>query len=99
MWHFIFETLWGWWGVAGLVVVGCVVVGYFIPSLRLAALAVGGVFISGATIFSKGYAARAKLEAARKEEAVRKAREDYDKIDKRNDTPDTVSKRLGDGTF
>ncbi len=45
MWHFIFETLWGWWGVAGITVIVCIVVGYFVPSLRIAMLAVAGAAV------------------------------------------------------
>lgn len=99
MWHFIFETLWGWWGVAGVVVIACGVVAYLIPQFRIYALAVAGVFISAATIYTKGNRDRAKLENKRKEEAVAKARKDYADIEARPDTPDTVSKRLRDGSF
>lgn len=99
MLHFIFETLWGWWGVAGITVIVCVVVGYFVPSLRLAMLAVAGAALSMATAFTKGYNARGKLETKRKEAAVKKAKEDYAKIDARPDTPADVSKRLRDGSF
>ena len=99
MWSFIFETLWGWWGVAGAVVIGCAIIGYFVPSLRLTMLAIGGAFIAGASIYTKGNRDRAALEARRKEEAVAKAREKYDEIDKRPDTPSGASKRLRDGNF
>ena len=99
MMHFIFDTIYGWWGVAGITVIACVVVGYFVPSLRLAMLAVAGAAVSMATAFSKGYRARGKLEAQRKEQAVKKAKDDYAKIDSRKDTPDTVSGRFRDGTF
>ena len=99
MLHFIFETLWGWWGVAGIAVVVCAAVAYFIPSLRLAMLAVVGVVLSSASIYTKGNRDRAKLEARRKEEAVKNARAKYDKIDQRKDTPETVARRLRDGSF
>jgi hypothetical protein len=99
MWDFIFGTLWGWWGVAGLTVIGCIVVGYFIPSVRMWAIGVAGVVLSGAAIYTKGNRDRAALEAKRKEEAVAKARKEYDEIDNRPDTPDDVARRLREHGF
>lgn len=99
MWQAVFDSIWTWWGLAGTVVIGCVVVGYFIPSLRLAALAAAGVALSAASIFTKGYNARSKLEQKRREEAVAKRQKDDARIDNRPDTPADVSKRLRDGSF
>ncbi len=97
--HFLFETLWGWWGVAGVVVIVCGLLAYIFPQFRIWAIAVAGVFVSAATIYTKGNRDRAALEARRKEEAVRNARGKYDKIDSRNDTPDDVARRLRDHGF
>lgn len=99
MMHFIFDTMFGWWGVAGLAVAGCIVVGYFIPSLRLTMLAIAGVFLSSASIYSKGNRDRAALEKRRRDAAVKKAQDDYADIENRPDTPASVSKRLRDGSF
>lgn len=99
MMEFIFGTVWGWIGTAGLVVIGCAVVAYFIPQFRIHALAVAGVFISAATIYTKGTRDRARLEARRKEEAVQKARKQYDEIDTRPDSNESVAKRMRDGSF
>lgn len=99
IWQYVFSTLWGWLGVAGVTVIICGAIAWFIPPLRRIALEVAGVVVAAATIYAKGSRDRANLEKRRKEEAVRKAREAYDEIDKRPDTPDTVSKRLRDGTF
>ena len=99
MLHFIFDTVFGWVGVAGLVVIACIVVGYFIPGLRLIALEVAGGVLAAASIYAKGSHDRAVLENQRKEEAVKRAREAYAKIEARPDTPGTVSKRLGSGTL
>lgn len=94
-----FSSMLGWLGVTGVVVLICGVVAWFVPPLRAPALAIAGVMISLATIYSKGNRDRAALEARRKEEAVRKAKVEYDAIDKRPDTPDDVSRRLRDGSF
>lgn len=99
MLHFIFDTVFGWIGVAGLVVIGCIAVGYFIPGFRLIAIEIAGVVISAATIYTKGSRDRAALEQKRKDEAVRKAQKDYAEINARPDNPDTVSKRFRDGSF
>lgn len=97
--HFIFETLYGWWGVAGITVVVCLVLGYFFPSLRVILLAVAGVAISFATAFTKGWTARGRMERTRQDEAVQQARKEYDQIDARPDTPADVADRLRRGGF
>ena len=99
MWDFIFSSVWGWIGTAGIVVIASLVVGYFFPQFRIYALGVIGIVVSAATIYTKGSRDRAALENRRKEEAVRKANAAFDKIDARPDTPDSVAKRLRDGSF
>jgi len=96
---FLWNTLWGWWGVTGVILVVCGVIAWLIPTLRLtmieAALAVLAVVAS----YTKGNRDQANLEQRRKDEAVQKAKEDYAKIDARPDTPDDVAKRLRDNNF
>ena len=92
--HFMFETLWGWWGVAGVAVIVCGILAYVFPQFRIIALAIAGVFVSAASIYTKGNRDRAALEARRKEEAVQKARKKYDEIDARPDTPADLADRL-----
>ncbi len=99
MLHFIFETLWGWWGVAGIAVVVCAAVAYFIPSLRQSMLAIAGSAIWLASAFTKGWAAAKKDEKRKTDAAVAKARKEYDAIDARRDTPADVAERLRRGTF
>lgn len=94
MMHAIFGTVWGWIGTAGIVCIACGAVAYFIPQFRIYALAVVGVVVSAATIYTKGNRDRAKLETKRKEEAVRNARKKYDEIENRPDTPDTLADKL-----
>lgn len=96
---FIFGTVWGWIGTAGLVVIACIVVGYFFPGLRTIALAVAGVFISFATVYTKGSRDHAAAERRKTEAAIKKVNEDYDHIETRPDTPDTVADRLRRGSF
>lgn len=97
--HFIFGTIAGWLGTAGIVVVICGVVAWFVPGFRRIAIEIAAVVIAAATIYTKGNRDRAALEQQRKDEAVKKAQDDYAKIDQRQDTPGDVSKRLRDGTF
>ncbi len=97
--HAIFDTLYGWWGVAGIMVIVCVAVGYLVPSLRLSMIAVGGAAIWLASAFTKGWAAAKKDDKRRTDEAVAKARKEYDAIDARPDTPADVADRLRRGNF
>jgi hypothetical protein len=96
---FLFSTVWGWIGIAGVIAVACMAVAWFVPPLRTVALAVGGAAIAAATIYTKGSRDRAALEQKRKDEAVKKAREKFDAIDARPDDPKTVKDRLDRGTF
>lgn len=97
--EFIFNTLWGWWGVAGVTVLVCVAVGYFVPSLRLSMIAVGGAAIWLASAFTKGWRAAKADDRRRTENAVNAARKEYDQIDARPDTPADVADRLRRGGF
>lgn len=96
---FIFGTVWGWVGTAGVVVIVCVVVGYFIPAWRGIVIAIGGIAVSAASIYTKATRDRAALEKRRRDEAVAKARDEYDKIDARPDTPADVARRLREHGF
>lgn len=60
LWHWIFDSIWGWIGTAGIVVIICVVVGYFVPGLRLIALEVAAVVLAAASIYTKGNRDEAK---------------------------------------
>lgn len=95
----VFSSLAGWLGITGIIVVGCLAVAWFFPPFRRIALIVAGVALSVATIYAKGNRDRAALERRRKEEAVRRAREKYDEIDKRPDTDDDVTRRLRNNGF
>jgi len=99
MWEFLFSSLWGWIGVTGVVVIICGAVAWFVPPLRGYALMAAGTALALTGIYTKGHRDRAALEARRKEEAVRRAQAEYDKINKRPDTPADVEKRLSNGTF
>lgn len=99
MWEFIFGSLWGWIGTAGVIVAVCFAVAWLIPQSRPYAIAIAVVAVSLATAYTKGNRDRSRLEARRKEEAVQKAQKDYAEIDARPDTSDDVVKRLRDGSF
>lgn len=91
--------LFGWLGLGGGTVAIALAVAWFFPPFRRIALMVAGVALAAASIYAKGNRDRAALEAKRKEEAVRKAQEDYAKIDARPDDPDDVAKRMRRGDF
>lgn len=97
--HAIFDTLYGWWGVAGITVIFCVALGYFVPSLRLSMIAIAGAAIWLASAFTKGWAAAKADDQRKTEEAIQKARAEYDQIDARPDTTDDVANRLRGGNF
>lgn len=99
MMDFIFGTMWGWIGTAGVVGVVCGVVAYFVPQARLTMAAIAGVFISAASVYSKGSRDRAAADKRATEAAVKKAQQDYDHIETRPDTPDTVADRLRKHSF
>lgn len=94
MWDFLFNSLWGWLGIAGITVVGAFAVAWFFPPFRSMALAVAASAAGAAAIYTKGNRDRAALEERRKEAAIAEAKEKYDEIDKRVDTPADVADRL-----
>lgn len=96
---YIFSHLWGWVGITGIIIAACVAVAIIVPQFRGAALAIAAAAVGATSIYAKGQRDRAALEQKRKEEAVRKAREAYDKIDARPDDPESADKRLRDGSF
>src|SRR5678816_2857255 len=97
--HFMFETLWGWWGVAGVAVIVCGILAYVFPQFRIIALAIAGVFVSAASIYTKGNRDRAALEKRRQEEAVRNVKKKYDEIDAHPRSPSTTADELRRGEF
>ena len=94
MWDFLFHSLAGWLGITGIIVVICGVVAWFFPPLRRIAIEVGAVVLAAAALYAQGSRDRAALEQRRKDEAVAKARKEYDQIDARPDTPADVADRL-----
>lgn len=99
IWEWMFNSLWGWVGVTGLIVAAAIVVAFFVPQLRGTMLAVAGAALAIGAAYAKGQRDRANLEHRRKERAVKQAREKYDAINRRPDTDRTVEDRLRDGGF
>lgn len=99
MWPDWINPLVGWLGLGGVSIAGLLAVAFFFPPFRKMALAAAGVMFAALAIYRKGYRDNAELESQRREEAVRKAREAYDKIDDRPDDAKSVDKRLRDGSF
>lgn len=54
MWDFLWHSIWGWVGGAGLIVVACAAVGYFFPPLRRVAIEIAGVVLAATAIYAKG---------------------------------------------
>ena len=92
-------SLLGWEITAGGIIAACLAVAWFFPPFRKYALLVAAAVGAVLGIYRKGYKDREALEIKRKEEAVQKARADYEKIDNRGTTPDDAAKRLRDGSF
>lgn len=57
---FLFNTIYGWIGTAGLVVAACAVVAWYFPPFRQAAISIAGVVITAAAIYAKGNRDEAK---------------------------------------
>ena len=67
MLHFLFDSIWGWIGTAGVVVLICAIIGYFVPSLRLLMLEIGGGILAAAASYAKGN----RDEAAKWNQAIK----------------------------
>lgn len=91
---FLWHSTAAWLGLGGVAIVGLAVAAWFIPGFRLLALEIGGGILAAGALMAKGARDQKIRDEKRKEEAVRKAKESYAKIDARPDTPDTVTDRL-----
>lgn len=67
----LFNSLWGWAGVGGLVIAGALAVAWFVPPLRGLALTVAGAAAGALTLYGKGYADAARRKDAQREKAER----------------------------
>lgn len=99
MTDFIFSTVWGWIGTAGIIVIAGLVVGYLIPQTRIYVIGIIGVAISLATIYTKATRDERARQQRLKDEAVNDAQNKYRKIDSRPDDPGTVADRLRNNNF
>lgn len=98
MWQFIFSSVWGWIGTAGVIVIACGVVGWLIPQSRPYVIALAVVALSVATAFTKGFLARGKKEQEKRDAVVKKLDTDYQAIEKRTDA-NRARDRLRDDSF
>lgn len=99
MWDWLFNTLWGWWGVTGLIVIGAGVIAFLIPQLRGPMIGLIGAALAITAAYSKGRRDQLERERQRKERVIKRKQEEYHAVDKRPDTDKTVEDRLRDGTF
>ena len=95
LWHSTIGLL----GLGGAIIAACGAIAYFFPPFRKLAIEIGGLILAVMAIYGKGVKDRAAEEAKRKEEAVKKAQADYDRIDKKPETPDTITDKLNSGRF
>jgi hypothetical protein len=90
----------GWIDFAsGGIIIAAIAVIFLIPPLRGYAIAAIGLAVVVLTIYRKGKSDQAALERKRRDEAVRRAKEEYDEIDRRRDDPESVRRKLSDGSF
>ena len=94
-----FSPLVGWSLAGGGVIAAAAAVAWFFPPFRKYAIAAGLVALGLIGVYRKGYKDSSARENKRKEEAVRKARKDYEEIDARPDDAGSAAKRLRDGDF
>lgn len=96
--HFIFGTVWGWVGTAGVIVIACAAIGYLIPQARIYVIAIALAAASVAAAFTKGWLGRGKKEQEKRDAAVKKVGGEYDKIEARTDA-NRARDRLRDNSF
>lgn len=92
-------SLFGWLGLGGGTIAAALALAWFFPPLRKYALAFAGAAAALAYAYAKGNRDRAAFEQRRKDEAVKKAQDAYDKIDARPDDAESAAKRMSDGSF
>lgn len=73
IWDFLFNSLWGWLGIAGVVVVAALAVAWFFPPFRNIALTVAGGALAIAAIYTKGSRDAARRKQAEWDAAERKS--------------------------
>lgn len=99
MFDFIFDNLYGWWGLATLTVGVCGLLAWWFPPLRGIAVAVGAAVVAAASIYTKGQSDRAAEEKRKRDAAVDRARSDYQKIDQRPDSVKGTQDKMNKGKF
>ena len=91
---FIFNSIWGWVGTAGVIVAACAAFACIFPQFRATAVAIAGAALGAAAIYAKGSRDRATFEQRRRDKIVNRVEKRNAEIDARPDTPDTVDDRL-----
>lgn len=99
MFDFIFDHLWGWIGLTGVIVAGCVAVMIMFPRFRGVALTIASAALAATSIYAKGQSDRAAEEKRKRDAAVDRARADYQKIDDRPDSVKSTTDKLKKGRF
>lgn len=99
MFDFIFDNVYGWWALAALAVAVCGFAAWYFPPLRGVAIAVGAVVLAAAGIYTKGQRDRAAEEKRKRDAAVRKAQDDYRRIDEKPGSVADTQDKMNKGRF
>jgi hypothetical protein len=99
MLDWIFHSVAAQLSIAAIIVIACLAGAWFLPPFRRWFIGAASLVIAAGAIYAKGARDQAKSDKAKRDKAVKKAEEDYAKIDARPDDAGTVDKRLRDGSF
>lgn len=94
MFDFIWHSVAAQIGLGSALIAGLLAAAYFLPPFRKWFLGAAGIVLAFLLAYAKGARDNAKAEQVKKEKAVKKARDSYDKIDARTDDDRTVAERL-----
>ena len=53
--NYIINSVWGWIGITGLIIAGCVAIAWFFPLLRRTAIEVAVIAGISTSVYAKGY--------------------------------------------
>lgn len=95
----MWNSLWAWIAIPGLIAVVLLVASWRFPEFRRILWAAAGLVAIAASLVAKGHRDRKRIEDEKREAAVKKVQEKYDEIERKPSGPSDVDKRLRDGTF
>lgn len=99
MFDFLTNTIWGWFGIGGVVIAAALAVAWFLPPFRKLALTVAAFAAGILAIYAKGASDARRAERAKSDAAAKRINEKYSEIDARSDDDGDVDKRMRHGEF